>query len=330
VVVEHDLAVLDYLSDATCLFYGDRAAYGVASAALAPREGVNAFLAGYLPMENVRFREEALSFSPSSAPVQSAFEGREISYPELRKTVGDFKLNVESGRIEPGQVVVLLGQNGMGKTLLVKMLARILPPDGDNNDLQTLRVSHKPQMLSPRVSGSVYGMLQRTIGEAMQHQRFQEDILEPLRLAPLLDLPVQQLSGGEYQRVALALALGSPADLYLIDEPSAYLDSEQRITAAKVIKRFVQATGRSAVVVEHDFMMATYLADAVVVYDGVPSVRATAHAPQRLQPGMNAFLKSLDVTFRRDPETYRPRVNKPNSALDKEQKASGNYFYMED
>merc|ERR1719379_2571476 len=173
-------------------------------------------------------------------------------------------------------------------------------------------------------------MLQRAIGDALEHARFREDVLEPLKLAPLLDMPLKQLSGGEYQRVALALALGTPADLYLIDEPSAYLDSEQRILAAKVLKRFVQATGRSAVVVEHDFMMATYLADSVVVYDGVPSVSATARAPQRLQPGMNAFLKSLDVTFRRDPETYRPRVNKPNSALDKEQKASGNYFCIDD
>merc|ERR1712039_1139760 len=84
------------------------------------------------------------------------------------------------------------------------------------------------------------------------------------------------------------------------------------------------------VVVEHDFMMATYLADAVIVYEGVPAVNAIARAPQRLHTGMNMFLRSIDVTFRRDPETLRPRVNKLNSKLDKEQKAAGNYFFMEE
>ena len=49
---------------------------------------------------------------------------------------------------------------------------------------------------------------------------------------------MQTLSGGELQRVALVLCLGKPASVYLIDEPSAYLDSEQRLHAAKVIKRY--------------------------------------------------------------------------------------------
>lgn len=86
--------------------------------------------------------------------------------------------------------------------------------------------------------------------------------------------------GGELQRVAIVLCLGAPADIYLIDEPSAYLDSEQRIAASKVIKRFIMHAKKTAFVVEHDFIMATYLADRVVVYDGTPGVETTAHTPQ--------------------------------------------------
>lgn len=337
VVVEHDLTVLDYLSDATCLFYGERAAYGVASASLAPRDGVNAFLAGFLPTENVRFRERSLRFGSSHDRVLPAADPDDpwaaARWPKLVKTVGDFKLHVEAGRIEPGQIVVLLGQNGMGKTLFVKMLAGALSNDADEDgntpELPRLRVSHKPQMLSPRYDCSARELLQRLVGSSLSHPQFSKDILEPLHVEPLLDLPVRQLSGGEIQRLAIAGALGRPADLYLIDEPSAYLDSEQRIAAAQVLKRFVLTTGKSAVVVEHDFMMATYLADAVIVYDGVPAVHATACAPQQLKPGMNAFLQGIGVTFRRDPETGRPRINKPNSALDKVQKEAGNYFLME-
>lgn len=338
VVVEHDLAIIDYLSDMTCLFYGERAAYGVASASLPPREGVNAFLAGYLPTENVRFRENSLRFNASGDRIVPAVDPDDpwaaVRYPDMVKTMGTFKVHVEAGRIEQGQIVVLLGRNGMGKTLFVKMLAGALSADADKAgktpELPALKISYKPQMLSPRFDCSVRELLQRQIGGVLLHPQFSTDILEPLHVEPLLDMPVQQLSGGEIQRVALAGTLGRPADLYLIDEPSAYLDSEQRIAAAQVLKRFVQATGKSAMVVEHDFMMATYLADAVIVYDGVPAVHATARAPQRLQPGMNSFLKSIDVTFRRDPETHRPRVNKPDSALDKEQKKAGNYFFMEE
>ena len=103
----------------------------------------------------------------------------------------------------------------------------------------------------------------------------------------------------------------------------------RRIATAQVLKRFVQHTRKTAFVVEHDFMMAAYLADRVIVYEGTPAVRATATAPQPLQSGMNRFLKKLDVSFRRDPETQRPRINKAGSSLDKEQKAAGNYFYVD-
>jgi ATP-binding cassette subfamily E protein 1 len=154
-------------------------------------------------------------------------------------------------------------------------------------------------------------------------------VLKPLDIESLYDQEVKHLSGGELQRVALTLCLGTPADLYLIDEPSAYLDSEQRIHASKVIKRFILHTKKTAFVVEHDFIMATYLADRVVCYDGQPGINCTARAPQMLQDGMNSFLKNLDITFRRDPSNHRPRINKLESTKDREQKTSGVYFHID-
>ena len=153
--------------------------------------------------------------------------------------------------------------------------------------------------------------------------------MRPMVIDPIIDNGIQTLSGGELQRVAVVLCLGTPADIYLVDEPSAYLDSEQRIATAKVIKRFIMHAKKTAFVVEHDFIMATYLADRVVVYDGEPGVETVAHTPQALIPGMNTFLKQLNITFRRDPTNFRPRINKYESIKDKEQKLSGNYFYME-
>ena len=141
---------------------------------------------------------------------------------------------------------------------------------------------------------------------------------------------VKNLSGGELQRVALVLALGKPCNVYLIDEPSAYLDSEQRLIAAKVIKNHVSSKKRTAFIVEHDFIMATYLADRVIVYEGEPGIKCIANSPQGLLTGMNTFLKNLNITFRRDPTNYRPRINKKDSQKDSLQKKAGTYFFLDD
>ena len=97
-----------------------------------------------------------------------------------------------------------------------------------------------------------------------------------------------------------------------------------------MIKRFILHSKKTAFIVEHDFIMAAYLADRVVVYEGEPSKHALANSPQSLLSGMNKFLKALGITFRRDPINYRPRINKLNSVKDREQKESGQFFYMDD
>merc|ERR1712043_75776 len=209
------------------------------------------------------------------------------------------------------------------------MMAGILPPDGEVT-IPQLNVSYKPQKISPKSQGTVRLLLHAKIRDAYIHPQFITDVLKPLQIERLMDQEVQNLSGGELQRVALTLCLGKPAYVYLIDEPSAYLDSEQRLHAAKVIKRFILHAKKTGFVVEHDFIMATYLADRVIVFEGTPSVETTANSPQSLLSGMNKFLEQLKVTFRRDPNNYRPRINKANSIQDCEQKASGNFFFMED
>jgi ATP-binding cassette subfamily E protein 1 len=98
----------------------------------------------------------------------------------------------------------------------------------------------------------------------------------------------------------------------------------------QVIKRFIMHSKKTAFIVEHDFIMATYLADRVIVYEGQPSKNATARSPQSLLTGMNSFLKNLDITFRRDPTNFRPRINKLNSTKDREQKDAGTFYYIGD
>lgn len=193
-----------------------------------------------------------------------------------------------------------------------------------------MRISMKPQTITPKFEGTVRQLFFKRIKQAFLSPQFQTDVVKPLKLDDFIDQEVKNLSGGELQRVAVVMALGLPADIYLIDEPSAYLDSEQRIICARVIKRFIMHAKKTAFIVEHDFIMATYLADRVIVFDGQPGVNAHANTPESLLTGCNTFLKNLDVTFRRDPTNYRPRINKANSQLDHEQKLGGNYFFLEE
>lgn len=329
IVVEHDLSVLDYLSDFVCCLYGVPGVYGVITMPFSVRDGINAFLGGFIPTENLRFREQALTFKVAEALERDDNRHHTSKYGDMKKTVGKFTLEVRSGQFTDSEIIVLLGQNGTGKTTLIRMLAGGLKPD-EGDEVPELNISYKPQKIAPKFEGTVRELLHKKIQASYTHPQFVTDVMRPLKIEQLMDHEVQTLSGGELQRVAIALCLGAPADVYLLDEPSAYLDSEQRIFAAKVIKRYIFHAKKTAFVVEHDFIMATYLADRVIVYEGTPSVHAIANAPQSLLSGMNAFLAQLDITFRRDPANYRPRINKWDSVKDKEQKEAGTYFYMDD
>ncbi|KAJ5329372.1 RNase L inhibitor of the ABC superfamily [Penicillium brevicompactum] len=330
IVVEHDLSVLDYLSDFICVLYGRPAVYGVVTLPSSVREGINIFLDGHIPTENLRFREESLTFRLAEAGEEFiADKDRAFAYPTMEKTMGNFHLKVEAGKFTDSEIVVMMGENGTGKTTFCKMLAGALKPDGTVS-VPKMSISMKPQKITPKFTGTVRQLFFKRIKTAFLSPQFQTDVYKPLKMDDFIDQEVQNLSGGELQRVAIVLALGMPADIYLIDEPSAYLDSEQRIVAARVIKRFIMHTKKTAFIVEHDFIMATYLADRVIVFDGQPSVDARAQAPESLVGGCNRFLKSLDVTFRRDPNSYRPRINKYNSQMDQEQKLAGNFYFLEE
>uniref|UniRef100_A0A8C5EZV7 ATP binding cassette subfamily E member 1 n=1 Tax=Gopherus evgoodei TaxID=1825980 RepID=A0A8C5EZV7_9SAUR len=322
IVVEHDLSVLDYLSDFICCLYGVPSAYGVVTMPFSVREAHffslrhKHFLDGYVPTENLRFRDASLKMCM-------------YKYPGMKKKMGEFELAIVAGEFTDSEIMVMLGENGTGKTTFIRMLAGRLAPD-EGGEVPVLNVSYKPQKISPKSTGSVRQLLHEKIRDAYTHPQFVTDVMKPLQIENIIDQEVQTLSGGELQRVALALCLGKPADVYLIDEPSAYLDSEQRLMAARVVKRFILHAKKTAFVVEHDFIMATYLADRVIVFDGIPSKNTLANSPQTLLAGMNKFLSQLEITFRRDPNNFRPRINKLNSIKDVEQKKSGNYFFLDD
>lgn len=326
ICVEHDLSILDYLSDFICVLYGIPGAYGVVTLPYGVREGINIFLEGKIPTENLRFREHSLCFKITDNLEENKRENC-LTYPSMKKSFEGFELSIEKGSFNTSEIIVMLGENGTGKSTFIQMLAgHILPNEGYS--VPSINVSYKPQKIAPKFEGTVKELLDKKIKNVWTHSQFKSDVIKPLKIDDLLDLKVKNLSGGELQRVAIVLALGKPADIYLLDEPSAYLDSEQRINVSKVIKRYIMHSKKTAFIVEHDFIMATYLADRVIVFEGEPSIKCIASSPESLLTGMNLFLKNLGVTFRRDKDNWRPRINKFDSVNDREQKEQGNYFFL--
>ena len=325
-VVEHDLTLLDYLSDYIEVLYGVPAAYGIVSNILSTKVGINAFLDGYLASENVRFRDKKFTFDASTATDEIQQGDVVVSYPKLEKKYSSFSVSIDPGEVRKGDLLGIMGANALGKTTMMKMIAGVEKPDSGSVD-KKIKISYKPQYLTNDVDMEVIAMLERANGGSIVDTTEEEQIIEPLRIKKLYNKSMKYLSGGELQKVAVATCLLQKADLYALDEPSAFLDVEDRIAVGKFLQKFCRSFGKSAIVIDHDLQLMDLVSDSMVIFEGTSSVEGHATSPLPKIDAMNRFLKSLDITFRRDEKSRRPRVNKDGSRLDKDQKGNHNYYY---
>ncbi|MEK6940863.1 MAG: ribosome biogenesis/translation initiation ATPase RLI [Nanoarchaeota archaeon] len=322
IVVEHDLATLDYVSDEIQVAYGEQVAYGVVAQSKSVKRGINEYLDGYLPDDNVRFRDYGIKFSvplPKRERQTVLFE-----YPYLKKIFEGFTLDVEPGFVNSGEVLAVMGQNGLGKSTFLKLLAGV--EHSDSGKVPDLSISYKPQYLEADEQ-IVQEYLQAIAGVKFSSGWYKHNILEKLNLKPLLLSRLSTLSGGELQKVQVAACLSRNAEVFAFDEPSAFIDVEDRLKVAEVIKEFVQRNEVSALIVDHDVQFVDYVADSMLVFGGVCGKSGFVSSPVDKRSGMNKVLKMLDITYRQDSETNRPRINKPNSQLDVLQKKKGEYYY---
>ena len=325
-VVEHDLTLLDYLSDYIEVLYGVPAAYGIVSNVLSTKVGINSFLDGYLASENVRFRDKKFTFDASTATDEIQQGDVVVSYPKLEKKYESFSVLIEPGEVRKGDLLGIMGANALGKTTLMKMIAGVEKPDSGTID-KKIKISYKPQYLTNDIDVEVVTMLNKANGGPIEDSTEEEQIIEPLKIKKLYNKSMKNLSGGELQKVAVASCLLQKVDLYALDEPSAFLDVEDRIAVGKFLQKFCRSFGKSAIVIDHDLQLMDLVSDSMVIFEGESSVEGYATSPLPKINAMNRFLKSLDITFRRDEKSRRPRVNKDGSRLDKDQKGSQNYYY---
>lgn len=316
-VVEHDLVVLDYLSDYIHIQYGEPGAYGVLTGVKGAKNGINDYLAGYSKEENVRFRDKPITFEKDSV-----YESKKIdvlaSWREARVDLGEFSLDVSSGEIKRGEVLGIVGKNGLGKSTLVNYIAK-------NGFEEEAKISYKPQIID--VNDNLV-LAELAVFPSFKSNFYQLNVIEPLKINDLLEKQIDQLSGGELQRFAIARCLLDDADIYLLDEPTAFLDVEDRLRIAKMLKSFMEVEKRSAMIIDHDLVFMDYMSDRLLVFEGEPSVSGRSLSPMSMRDGMNLFLKDLGITFRRDVFNKRPRVNKLGSVKDIDQKRSGEYYYV--
>jgi ATP-binding cassette subfamily E protein 1 len=317
IIVEHDLAILDYLVDEVYLLYGSPGVYGVVSTLYPSLRGINSYLTGYLPAENVRLRGNKIKFDIS---LQEDLKLEKlISFSNLEKRRGNFKLKVKSGEIYKNEILGVIGPNAIGKTTFIEILAGKLKLDKGNISGK-VAISYKPQYLYPDFSGLVEEIIPKS-------REFKEQIAYPLHLETLYKKNVGDLSGGELQTLAIALCLSKEADLYLLDEPSAFLDIENRLQLVKILGRIIKNKQASVVIVDHDLHLLSQISNRVLFFKGKQTKFGEAKIV-RTYDALNDFLKNFSITFRRDPETGRFKANKFGSQLDIEQKRRREYLSL--
>jgi ATP-binding cassette subfamily E protein 1 len=324
-VVEHDLTLLDYLSDYIHILYGEPGAYGIVSPLQSIKVGINNFLEGFIPSENIRFRDRSYKFDNSGQNEDVVLEKPLTKYSNLTKSYPSFKLSANSGQIREGEIVGLVGANALGKTTLMKMIAGIEKPDSGNIEMSA-KISYKPQYLQQDHDGDTRSLLSTAYQAPIEGSAVENHILIPIGVKRLYDKNMNTLSGGELQKVAVCATLVRPANIYALDEPSAFLDVEDRISLAKFLHRFVKAEGKSAMIIDHDMQLIDLVSDSLVIFTGTPAIEGIAHNPMNKEDGMNQFLRTLAITYRKDETTGRPRINKMGGRLDRKQKDSGDYY----
>ena len=313
-IVEHDLVIFDYLCDYIHLMYGKKAAYGTLTKIKSTKSGINEYLEGYSREENVRFRDKKITFEKNSIN-ENKTNIQMLKWENDKVSFESFKLKINEGKINKQEIIGIIGQNALGKTTFIKHILE---------KSEEITLAYKPQFIETSEK--------QVIEELSKYKNFQDNfyqiyILNPLNIESLYEKKINELSGGELQKFSIAKTLLEEAQVYLLDEPTAFLDIEEKLKISQIIKNFILLKEKSALIIDHDLIFMDYISDKFLVFQGEPSIQGESLGPFDIRKGMNLFLEKLQITFRRDGQNKRPRINKEDSIKDKKQKKIKEYYY---
>lgn len=327
ILIEHDMTTLDYMSDYIHLLVGVPGAYGIVSGIRSVGAGINTYLDGFLSQENLRIREKPIRFKIHS-PISTQEGDVLASFSDLKKDFGgEFSLQVKGADIHESSVIGVFGPNAIGKSTFIRMIAGVLEPD-EGNVVEKATVSYKPQYVTIETDETVRELLRRSAQDKFDSSLYKTQVIKPLNINRLMDLLLSTLSGGELQKVAIAESLSRDADLVVLDEPTAHIDVEDRLKLSGVVRDVIEKGGKGCIVVDHDTQFLDIVSDNLMIFEGEPGKSGKGTGPYEKRMGMNRFLRDMEITYRRDFHTGRPRINKEESKLDKEQKRTGDYYYL--
>lgn len=328
IVVDHDISMMDYITDEINIIYGTPNAYGVCSNSLTGLTGTNSYLAGYIPSQNIRFRDYEYTFvNPGLDLVSTASQiVSNISYTGTvwRYPGSDYTLTIPDGQIDTnGTINLILGPNGTGKTTFVNWLCQYLSIPSSY-----MKQNSSYKLYNPETT--VLEHLDEKIKSQLYNPQFVSEVIKPLGIENLFKSKLVNLSGGEAQRISIVECLGTPASVYFIDEPSANLDIEKRLKITGVIKKYIINNSKCAFIVEHDIMMGlNFVQDVkntVIICSQTEPGSSVISAPVPWSHGINSFLQMMGITMRSSEGSARPRINKLGSQMDQEQKKLGIYY----
>ncbi|MGC9079269.1 MAG: ATP-binding cassette domain-containing protein, partial [Nanopusillaceae archaeon] len=285
------------------------------------KEGINQYLEGFIKRENLKIREKPIRLDVKS--YSEIVIGKPlVEWKNLKINLGSFVLESESGNIREKEIVGIIGRNGIGKTTFMKALAGEIKYEGEIS--KNVIISYKPQYFDfSEYSITVDNFISKFNEKYKSEYR---EYLTELNIQDLLDRELNTLSGGESQTVYTFAVLVKEADLYLLDEPFANLDIEQRLILSKFIREIIKSKGKAGIIIDHDISFINWVSDRLLVFLGEPGKYGKSVGPMDNKEALNLFLKNLGITMRIDPETKRPRINKRGSRLDLVQKERGIYF----
>jgi ATP-binding cassette subfamily E protein 1 len=325
-VIDHDIALLDYITDEISIIYGVPGAYGVIAKPYGTSRAINIYFEGYIPCENMKFRSDRYILDDVIAMDDYiSGSGKALTYPSGSVNFDLFQLKITEGTIpQTTNIIMLMGRNGMGKSTFLNYLTKKLE----------VNLSYKQQYTNRNLyqtnNSTVQEFLSFKLGSKLEDSLFKSDIIHPLDIDSLYDRKINEISDGELQRVEIVLCLGRDSDIYLLDEPTAFLDIEQRVNISKILKRFFIHHRKLGFIVEHDIMVAMSIGSIphsqIITFTEIQG-GAVANAPMPFNIGINEYLKDLNITCRRDHENHRPRINKMGSSLDREQKLTNKFYY---